>query len=106
MHGRDLLFASRKTTLGTVEKLHLWMLLGGCLVSARSLCGGIRPEGDVLHVRLADQSDLRSFLYGRHGWNRKLCQNCMTEEGLVNVFDATVLPGFIRDKSRVATLKW
>jgi hypothetical protein len=96
-----LLFAYRPKQTPP-RSLHVFSILAGTLVSARSYCGIVRPESEVLSVVKATGPALWAFTFGVEN---AICEHCRKQ---LSIFAHQQFndPRFERDEQVLARLKW
>lgn len=100
-----LLFAYRQR-MAPPRLLHVFSILAGTIVSARSYCGCVRPEGEVLTIVPADGRRVYAFCIDTVEPG-SLCPRCAHSSDLdVSSPGGMKDDRFERDEQVLARLKW
>ena len=86
--------------------LHVFSILAGTLVSARTYCGRVRPEGEVLTVVRAEEHTVYAFCMDEVELGG-VCQQCAHNSNLdIGSPGGSKDTRFERDERVLSQLKW
>lgn len=84
--------------------VHVFHVLAGTVVSARSVCGHVRPEGQV---RTALPATLAvEHRYNSHPEGDTICTGCSRYVGFVWTISGDAHQLFVRDPAEIKQLRW